>query len=206
MNRRFFLLIAISLANVYESRAQTGTIMGQVVDESALPIPGVHVLVVDDDRGTATDLDGRFRIGELEPGEYRLAVSAVGFVKEELAIEVPSTGEVEIRIELRDQIIESPEVVVTAVRRPQVTALVPVSVSLATHDELVARNIRSLDDALRLIPGVQMAENQVSIRGSSGFSYNVGSRVMLLVDGMPLLGPETGGIPFEALPMPQVAR
>ena len=82
----------------------------------------------------------------------------------------------------------------------------PVSVSLATHDELITRNVRSLDEALRFIPGVQMAENQVNIRGSSGFSYNVGSRVMLLVDGMPLLGPETGGIPFEALPMPQVAR
>src|SRR5690606_13170374 len=34
----------------------------------------------------------------------------------------------------------------------------------------------------------------------------VGSRVLLLVDGVPMLGPETGGIPFEALPMSQVER
>jgi len=49
-------------------------------------------------------------------------------------------------------------------------------------------------------------ENQVNIRGSSGYSYNVGSRVLLLLDGVPLLTPDSDGVPFEALPFSQTEQ
>lgn len=98
------------------------------------------------------------------------------------------------------------EVVVTASRAEEALARTPVSVAVVGMEAIQARGIVRLDDVLRLVPGVTMAENQVSIRGSSGFSYSAGSRVLLLVDGVPMLGPDAEGIPFEMLPLDVVER
>ncbi len=98
------------------------------------------------------------------------------------------------------------EVVVTAARTEEALARVPTSVSVVGPEDIASRGFVRLDDVLRTVPGVTLAENQVSIRGSSGFSYSAGSRVLLLVDGVPMLGPDAEGIPFEALPLDQVAR
>ena len=205
MTRIIALLVLGPLA-WQSSLGQSGTVTGNVTDAEGSAIPGAHVVLIELGRGTATSVGGAFHIENVPAGRHVIEISAVGFERRQLEVEVGQGMIVELNVVLEERLVESDEVVVTAVRRPQATALVPVSVSLATHADLVARNVRSLDEALRFIPGVQMAENQVTIRGSSGFSYNVGSRVLLLVDGMPLLGPETGGVPFEALPMPQVAR
>lgn len=195
-----FALIAPGVA------AQTGAIAGSVRDAEGMPIPGAHVVLERGTRGTATDADGRFRIEGLPAGSFELSVSAVGFARRTVSVAVDAGTVSDVLVTLAELTLESAEVVVTALRRPEATSLVPVSVSLLTNEVLISRNVSSLDQALRIMPGVQMAENQVNVRGSSGFSYNVGSRVLLLVDGVPLLGPETGGIPFDAIPMAQIAR
>lgn len=182
------------------------SVTGVVTDRAGYPIPGAHVVVEGTGLGTACDAEGVFHLFGLPAGEHSLLVSAVGFERRQVVVTTERAGPTVVNVELDEETLESDEVIVTAVRRPQATALVPVSVSVLTNDDLAARNVRALDEALRYVPGVQMAENQVNIRGSSGFSYNVGSRVLLLVDGVPMLGPETGGVPFDALPMPQVAR
>ncbi|HEX7072244.1 MAG TPA: TonB-dependent receptor [Rhodothermales bacterium] len=201
--------LALALVLLFVStpvRAQTGVIAGRVEDESAAPIPGAQILLEGTNTGTAAEDDGGFLIAGLPPGEHALLVSALGFQRHHETVVVVAGDTTRVRVALTEQPLESAEVIVTAVRRPQASVLVPLSVSVLSRDDLLSRNVRSLDEALRYVPGVQMAENQVNIRGSSGFSYNVGSRVLLLVDGVPLLGPETGGVPFDALPMPQVAR
>ena len=109
-------------------------------------------------------------------------------------------------IVLAQEVLETDGVVVIANRREQDVLTVPVSVAVMAPEELAVRNILSLDDALRQFSGVHVQGNQVSVRGSSGFAYNVGSRVLLLLDGLPLLSPDTDGIPFESLPFAQIAR
>jgi outer membrane receptor for ferrienterochelin and colicins len=102
--------------------------------------------------------------------------------------------------------VRAEEVVVTASRTEQRLLTVPTSVSVAGPAEIAARGQTKLDEVLRGVPGVTLAQEQVSVRGSSGFSYGVGSRVLLLVDGVPLLGPDAEGISFEALPLEMAER
>lgn len=201
----FFVLSILSAfpAAVF---AQTGTLEGTVRDVRGLPLPGINVYIADSQIGTATDLNGFFRITRVPTGEQTLIASAVGFRRQARPVTVTENETVQVDFVLEEVMLESGEVVVTASRRAQLSANTPVSISTLTPRELEVRNIVTLDDALRYMPGVQMADNQISVRGSSGFSFNVGSRVLLLVDGVPLLGPETGGVPFEALPMSQVER
>ena len=72
--------------------------------------------------------------------------------------------------------------------------------------EIRQRNSTSLDDALRYVRGVNMTGTQVNIRGSSGYSLGAGSRVLMLLDGIPFFAGDTGELNFEAIPMGQVDR
>ena len=203
----FKALLALAVLLVpMGAQAQTGTVAGAVRDEAGLPLPGVNVVLEGTTRGDATDLNGRYRIQQIPVGFYVVRASAVGYQAEQQPITVAAGEEVTIDFVLREQTVRGDEVVVTAARRAQRFSEVPVSIYVVLPRELETRNILSLDEALRYVPGVQMADNQVSIRGSSGFTFNTGSRVLLLLDGMPLLAPDREGIPHNALPISQVER
>jgi iron complex outermembrane receptor protein len=49
-----------------------------------------------------------------------------------------------------------------------------------------------LSETVRYIPGVSVMDDQVVIRGGSGWSYGAGSRVLLLQDGLPLYSGDAG--------------
>ncbi len=181
-------------------------ITGTVTDDRNDPLPGVHVFVQNGTAGTVTNASGRFELRLSEPGEVTLVASMVGYARHTQLIDVQEGVNSELDIRLSPITLGSGEVVVTAGRRAQVAGNAPVSVSTISAQEIETRNIRSLDESLRYVPGVQMAQNQVNIRGSTGFSYGTGSRVLLLVDGVPMMGPDQNDIKFDALPMAQVER
>ena len=47
-------------------------------------------------------------------------------------------------------------------------------------------------DVIDRVPGVTITNGQANIRGGSGFMFGVGSRVLMLVDGLPM----PAGMPF----------
>lgn len=54
--------------------------------------------------------------------------------------------------------------------------------------------------AIEQVPGVVINDDQVNIRSGSGWSYGAGSRVMVTIDGMPMLTGDAGSVPFSFLP------
>ncbi len=198
------LLLACGFAS--GAWAQTGVIHGAVRDDGGIPLPGVNVTLAGTTRGTATDAEGRYRLTRLPPGTYTVAASAVGFRREERRVSLAPGDTLTVDFTLHEVVLRSGEVVVTATRRGQLASTVPASLTTLTPRELDVRNVVALDDALRFVPGVQVQGNQVNVRGSSGFAYNTGSRVLLLLDGVPLLSPDTDGMPFDALPFARIER
>ena len=70
----FVLLISSSLT------ADTGTISGVVRDANTLqPLIGANVMIIDTQLGDATDLEGKFQIGEIIAGTRHLQVSMIGY-------------------------------------------------------------------------------------------------------------------------------
>lgn len=200
------LLSLASLLLTVPARAQEGAVAGVVRDEAGGPLPGVNVWIDETTLGAATDAEGRFRIDGVPAGPRRVLASAVGFRRGEHLATVPPGGEVALTFVLEELTVQSGEVVVTASRRAQLAGAAPLSISALAPVDLERRNVVSLDEALQYVPGVQLAGNQVSIRGSSGFSYNTGSRILLLVDGMPMLRPDMEGLAFDAVPTSQIER
>lgn len=204
MKFAFFIL----LSSAHLSYAQPGTIKGKVVAKNTgEPLPGVNVLVRGTTRGTVTNLNGNFELSDLRTGMYDLLFSLVGYQRETRpGLEVVAGRALSLGIEMTQAPILGEPIVVTASKRAQ--SLQDVSVSVSTMDAagIERRNVVTLDDALRHVPGVNLTQDQVNVRGSSGYSRGAGSRVLLLVDGIPFTTGDTGEINFEVIPMGEVER
>ncbi len=63
----------------------SGSFTGTITDQSSAPIPAVGVVVVNEETGirveTLTDDGGRYRVGSLGPGNYRIEAAKAGFEK-----------------------------------------------------------------------------------------------------------------------------
>lgn len=190
------------------AQTDSGTITGTVDDiNTKQPLAGANVLIRDTFLGTTTDTAGHFRIGGITIGVHTLTVSMVGFARATvpIIIEQGDTA-VPLEVHLIPQEVETQQVVITASRREQNTRDVPVSISTVSARALSLRVPTTLDDALRYVPGVNMMYDQINIRGSSGYSRGVGTRVLLLFDGLPYLTGDTGEITWETVPVFQIDR
>jgi iron complex outermembrane receptor protein len=176
-------------------------------DESKQPLVGANVIVRGTVVGAATDRRGEFRLSRVPAGRHALVVSMVGYERKVVEDLTLTPGqEVRVEIELRAVPIQTEQIVITASRREQSLQDVPVSVSTVTAEIIALRNHVTLDDALRYVPGVNLLQDQVNIRGSTGYSRGVGSRVLLLLDGLPFLTGDTGEINWEVIPVYEVER
>ncbi len=202
----FLLLILFFLIN-YNSTAQSGAnLTGKIIDgKTGVSLPGATVRVEETALGTYANKKGDFIIKHLRPGKYNLLVSMMGYETKKVAIEIVGR-EVNVEIRLSEQSLLTNEVVVSANKRVQAVQEVPISMSVINEESINLRNIQSLDNALEYLPGVEVTKDNVSIRGSSGFSFGLGSRVSLLLDGFPLLSGDNGDMKFDALPMFNVER
>ncbi|HEX7571557.1 MAG TPA: TonB-dependent receptor [Bacteroidota bacterium] len=170
-------------------------------------LSGVNVRLQGTVRGTITGLRGEYRIPDVPAGKATLVFSLVGYLREIRTDVIVEEGkETVLDVAMTGSAIQTEQVVVTAGKREQSLQDVPVSISVLDAAEIAQRNSTSLEDALRYIPGVNMTGTQVNIRGSSGYSLGAGSRVLMLLDGIPFLAGDTGELNFESVPMGQVDR
>jgi outer membrane receptor for ferrienterochelin and colicins len=170
-------------------------------------VVGANVTLKGSFIGTATDVDGKFRLANVPPGTFTVVVSILGYQR--LAVDgvrVRSGETTALDCAVKPVPLEREPVVITASRREQSLQEVPVSVSTVTARMIADRNIVTLDDALRYVPGVNMLSDQVNIRGSTGYNRGVGSRVLVLLDGLPYITGDTGEINWETIPMFDVER
>jgi iron complex outermembrane receptor protein len=98
------------------------------------------------------------------------------------------------------------EVVVSAGRYEQKISELTVSMDVVKPALIQNKNTTQLDQIMNQVPGVVVYDSQISIRGGSGFSYGAGSRVMMLVDEMPLLSADAGDIKWNYIPLENVSQ
>jgi iron complex outermembrane receptor protein len=200
-------LILLVLCATVPLAAQFGTITGTVIDrQSGEPVLGATVRLGGLPHGAVSRRDGSFILQRVPAGTVQLLVTAVGYKAAERRTQLGVGDTLKVRIELESEGITSAAVVVSAARRVQSVQEVTTSVSLVDAQQIAERAMTRLDEALRYVPGVVVTGSQVSIRGSSGFSYGLGSRVLLLIDNFPALSADNGDMSFDALPITDIER
>ncbi len=185
-----------------------GKITGNIFDKvSGKPLYGVNVLVKNTFIGTSTDASGGFIIDNLGEGEYVLLISMIGYKKRTISnFEIFKGSSTEIEIELEQDVLASPSIVVTATRQEQDVMESPLSVSVIGPRQIAEKSAVSLAEVLTYQPGVNTVKGQLNIRGASGYTLGVGSRSLLLIDGIPLLGSAAGNISWTVIPTSEIER
>jgi outer membrane cobalamin receptor len=182
-----------------------GIIKGRVYDRQTLgPLPGATV-VYGRDRGVSTGPDGSFSL-EIDPGNITLTFRYIGYKSVIRAVNVLPADTVILDIGMEYDVSEIDQVVVSAGKTEQRLAELTVSVNIIRPAALEAAHIADASELINKSPGIEVIDGQASIRGGSGFSYGAGSRVLALVDGLPVLSADAGNIKWQFLPLENISQ
>lgn len=178
---------------------QEAVVIGLVRDASTKEkLIGVNV-VLDDITGVVTDSTGNYKLTAIE-GTHKLLFRFIGYKTEVRTVTLkPSEAKI-INIDLILSSTELGTVVVSAGKFEQKIEEVTVSMTVLSPSFVENTNTTSMDEALNQVPGVTVIDGQANIRGGSGFSYGAGSRVLMLVDDLPMLTADANDVKWSFLP------
>lgn len=193
------VLTLIILTQLVYAEELTGVVVDAFTRE---PLIGVTVLNTDDNSGTVTDENGHFVFVVREMPAH-LRFSYVGYQTEEKTLKtIPH--KFTLLMQADNEILE--EVVVSAGRFEQRMTDVTVSMELVKPALIRTQAPTDLSSTLQTLPGVEIIDKQPSIRGGGGWTYSVGSRCQVLMDGMTVLNPKTGEINWNNVPLENVEQ
>ncbi len=161
--------------------------------------------MVDSTNGVTTNINGRYSLN-LPAGEYEVTFSYVGYesVTERVSLEAGET--IELNQDLRPVSTVLDVATVSSGRYKKALSEVTVSMEVLQPGLVENTSKQTLDQAIEKIPGVQVIDRQANIRGGSGFSAGAGSRVLLLMDDIPILQPDAGFPNWDDLPMENIGQ
>ena len=200
---RRILIFIFQIILSYTSLAQS-VIRGKVIDKSTKEtLPGVVLIFAN--KNTVTDVNGKFLL-RVPTEKNTLKATMVGYSNFLKTIEIKQNDTATISIELDVSNKALDEVVISAGKYEQKLSEVTVSMEVIKAELLQNKAVAQLDQIMNQVPGVYITDQQVSIRGGSGFTYGAGSRVMMLVDGMPMISADAGDIKFNFIPIENMAQ
>lgn len=198
----FLVLIALICSNL-AAQSNFGVVSGKITDQNTREIL-VGAIVKADNTVSSSDVEGSYKL-RLSPGKYTLFCSYVGYATLSKVVDLKENDSLIIDFELKDASALD-EVVVSAGRFDQKLGEITISMEILKPALLENKNTTQLDVIMNQVPGVTVADGQASIRGGSGFSYGAGSRVLMLVDDMPMLSADAGDIKWNYLPLENVEQ
>lgn len=204
MNKIPFLATLAFLLSTPALFAQKALLKGVMTEEkSGTPLISATVQV--GYVGTITDFDGRYEL-LLEPGQYEVVFSFVGFEPktETLTLKAGEQRQIDVALAESSNILST--ATVTSGKHEKALGEVTVSLDVIKPNLIQNTNQTSLSGLLDKVPGVNLVGDQANIRGGSGFSYGAGSRVLLLVDDMPILQADAGYPQWEDVPLENIEQ
>ncbi len=180
-------IILVSSLLIAARLASAATLAGQVTDPDGRGVAAARILVVNSLGVVAeavTNSGGLYEIAQLDSGRYQIRVIVDGLRTDpvDVALTAEERREVTLRMRL-SAIAES--IVVSAAQIDVPLSSVADSVTVITAAELEARQIETVADALRVVPGLAVVRSGGRGAITSLFPRGGGSDyTLVLVDGM----------------------
>lgn len=174
------LMFWVGWVGVFQTKAQefTSSITGTVIDkQSGFTIPGANVILLGTTppKGVSTDIDGKFKLENVEVGRQAIQVSFLGYEPAVFTNLLVATGkELNIQVELVESIKNLNEVVISAEsdKMQSINTMATVSARQFTVEE-AGRYSGALQDPARMatnfagVSGANDSRNDIIIRGNS---------------------------------------
>ncbi len=193
MSRKAWLVAVMALLMTFPALAQKITVTGTVVDPTGEPLIGASVLAQGSSVGTATDIDGNYRL-DVE-SNATLTFSYVGYETQNVAV----NGQTVINVTMKENSVILNEVVAIGygvVKKSDATG----SVAVIKPDEIEAGIAKSAQDLLvGASPGVVVTTDggsptgNATIRIRGGSSLNASNDPLIVIDGVPMTNQANAG-------------
>ncbi|WP_456062474.1 SusC/RagA family TonB-linked outer membrane protein [Capnocytophaga leadbetteri] len=166
--------------------AQKVNISGVVVDENQQPLPGASVTIEHAQKGTATDLDGRFSL-EVTPTD-KIVVSYIGYQAKTIAVGKPRT----FKVSLYPEVTQMEEVVVVGYGTQRKNDISTAVASVKMADIAQSSPSQVLQALQGKVSGVQIISSDGS--ATSGLTFRIrgvnsitgGTQPLFVIDGVPM--------------------
>lgn len=201
----FILTISINL------KAQPAIISGKVFDKKTKEtLPGASVFIIGTSWGASTDLDGYFKITNVNKGIYDIVVSYVGYQSDTLKKFQISSNTQNIELYLSESTLNLNEINVLAQRVVHTEASVIQDIKKSeqvvngiSNEQITKNQDKNTAEVVKRIPGVTITDNRfVNIRGLSD-RYNA----TLLNEGTaPSFENDKKAFAFDMLPSSIIER
>ena len=187
--------------------SQTTIVSGTIKDSTAKEIlPFVTVQISPGNTGTVANEKGFFSV-QLAAGTYTFTFTQIGYSPLKKEITVKDGIPISVSIQLAPAAIAlSNDVLITAKKFGGRVDATTVSMEVLKPDFLEHTNQASMETAVEQVPGVTVIDGQANIRGGSGFSYGAGSRVLVLMDDLPVLAADANDVKWNFLPIENVGE
>jgi outer membrane receptor protein involved in Fe transport len=199
------ILLLISILPFAFLSAQDGIVKGKITDSNTKePLGGVSVYL--DKRGiTTSQADGTYEL-KIPSGNHYAEFDFIGYKKPSVALTIKPGETVILNISLEAEAAQLGVMVISAGKFEQKLEEVTVSMDVIKSTLIQNKNTSSADKILDQCPGVDILDGQANIRGGSGFSYGAGSRVMVLVDDLPVLTGDAADVKWNFIPVENIEQ
>jgi len=200
---RFLMLLLLSVCS-FSLFAQKAVVKGIITDANGGDgLLGANIKV--GDQGVATEIDGSYRI-ELEAGKHKIEFSYVSYETEIKEVTVTAGQELELNVQLKESETILGTTTITSSKFEKPLGEVTVSMEIVSPKLLENTNAVAVNEVLDKLPGVNMLEDQVDIRGGAGYAQGTGSRVLMLMDDLPVMQVDAGLPQWRDLPTENVSQ
>jgi outer membrane receptor protein involved in Fe transport len=201
------LLLSLLIFVSFTAFNQECLVTGVVVDPKNEVIPGASIYTKSNK--TTCDFDGKFSLAVNCLPKQTIYFSSAEYGIDSIIVDVNNSSNLKLAFKQIETEIEEVTISVGKFDKPLEEQTVSLEI---IRPELIAnKNTRSIESALDQTPGLNILDGEPQIRGGSGFTFGVGSKVAVLVDDVPMLSgdagrPEWGFIPVENIHQVEVIK
>ena len=173
MKRLLSLLLFCNITISFLLAQPVHQVKGTVIDKSSRqPLEFINVMIVGLNKGGVTNAEGKFSIGQVPPGIYRLQASAIGYKTVTTPEYILSTRDLHIQIEMEENQTELEGVTVTASPfRRDIESPVSLRIIRLQEIEKSPGANRDISRIVQSYPGVAFSpigyRNDLIVRGGS---------------------------------------
>ena len=184
-----------------------GTLKGVVQDASDKEtITGAIIFdPADKKHGVISDVNGNYQL-HLSPGKHTIICSIIGMNSDSAVVIIDSLKVMEHNFLLEPAATQLQTMVVSAGKYERKLEEITVSMEVIKSTLIENKNSTNIKGVLEQAPGLNILDGEPQIRGGSGFNFGVGSRVAILIDGLPALAGDGGRPEWNFIPLENVEQ
>ena len=190
LRKKILALLLLFTCSIGYLLAQT--ISGKITDSKKETLVGVAITIEGTSKGVASDIDGNYKITELEAKKYVIIISGLGFAKQKKTVDLSIQKDQVIDVELTDDALQLDQLIVVGYGLEQKRDVTG-SISTIKAKDINNTVQPSFEQSMQgRAAGVQVTAAsgmagspvKINIRGSN--SISAGSQPLYVIDGIPI--------------------